>query len=255
MEWTRLWIGRWSGLGVTAIADVDTLLVVAAEAREFAGIRRHCRGERRLRWPLQFARRAELRGLLVVLVANGAGPALAGEACEVAWMKHKADALVSTGFCGALDPALHAGEVFVATGVDAPGMGLKLEARTPECARPHSTGRLVSVDRVVQTVEEKKALRDSGALAVEMEAAAVGLRARVWGVPFYCVRSVTDLAEESFQLDLNAARGEDGRISVARILGAAVQRPHQMVPELCTLYRRSRLASRELGEFLADCRF
>jgi adenosylhomocysteine nucleosidase len=255
MEWTRLWIGRWSGLGVTAIADVDTLLVVAAEAREFAGIRRHCRGERRLRWPLQFARRAELRGLLVVLVANGAGPALAGEACEVAWMKHKADALVSTGFCGALDPALHAGEVFVATGVDAPGMGLKLEARTPECARPHSTGRLVSVDRVVQTVEEKKALRDSGALAVEMEAAAVGLRARVWGVPFYCVRSVTDLAEESFQLDLNAARGEDGRISVARILGAAVRRPHQMVPELCTFYRRSRLASRELGEFLADCRF
>jgi nucleoside phosphorylase len=98
-------------------------------------------------------------------------------------------------------------------------------------------------------------LRDSGALAVEMEAAAVGLRARAWGVPFYCVRSVTDLAEESFQLDFNAARGENGRFSTARILEAAVRRPRQVVPELCTLYRRSRLASRELGEFFADCRF
>jgi adenosylhomocysteine nucleosidase len=234
---------------------VETLLVVAAEAREFAGLRRHCRGERRLGWPLQFARRAELHGLRVVLVANGAGPALAGEACEVAWMKQKADALVSTGFCGALDAALRIGGVFVASGVDAPDKGLRLEARKPECGRPHSTGRLVSVDRVVQTVEEKKRLRASGALAVEMEAAAVGQRARAWGVPFYCVRSVTDLAEESFQLDFNAARGEDGRFSTARILGAAVRRPHEVVPELCTLYRRSRLASRELGEFLADCRF
>jgi adenosylhomocysteine nucleosidase len=231
------------------------LLVVAAEAREFAGLRRHCRGEKRLGWPLRFARRAQLHELGVVLVANGAGPALAGEACEVAWMKQKADALVSTGFCGALDPALHVGGVCVATGVDAPEKGLQLAARTPECGRPYSTGRLISVDRVVQTAEEKKRLRASGALAVEMEAAAVGLRARAWGVPFYCVRSVTDLAEESFRLDLNAARGEDGRIRLARILGAAVRRPYHLVPELCTLYRRSRLASRELGEFLADCRF
>ena len=255
MEWTRPWIGRSNGFGVTAIADVETLLVVAAEAREFAGLRRHCRGEQRLGWPLQFARRAQLRGLRVVLVANGAGPALAGEACEVAWMKQKADALVSTGFCGALDTALKVGEVFVASGVDAPEMGLRLEARTPECGKPHSTGRLVSMDRVVQTIEEKMRLRAAGAQAVEMEAAAVGLRARAWGVPFYCVRSVTDLAEESFQLDFNAARGEDGRFSTARILEAAVRRPRQVVPELCTLYERSRLASRELGEFLADCGF
>jgi nucleoside phosphorylase len=229
--------------------------MVAAEAREFAGLRRLCRGEKRLGWPLQFARRAELRGLRVVLVANGAGPALAGEACEVAWMKQKADALVSTGFCGALDPVLKIGGVFVATSVDAPERGLRLEARKPECGRPHSTGGLVSVNRVVQTIEEKKRLLASGALAVEMEAAAVGQRARAWGVPFYCVRSVTDLAEESFQLDFNAARGEDGRFSTARILREAARQPRQLVPELCTLYRRSRLASRELGEFLADCRF
>ncbi len=107
-------------------------------------------------------------------MANGAGPALAGEACEVAWNKQRAEALISTGFCGALDPALGAGEVFVATRVESADGSLGLDARAPECPRPHASGRLVSVDHVVQTVEEKSSLRRSGASAVEMEALAVG---------------------------------------------------------------------------------
>jgi len=229
--------------------------LVAAEAREFAGLRRHCRNERRLGWPLKFARAAELHGCRLLLVANGAGARLAGEACEVAWMKHKAQALVSTGYCGALDPGLSAGEVFVANEVQAPGTGLRFDARAPDCPRPHASGRLVSVDRVVRTAEEKKKLRSTGALAVEMEAAAVGQRARAWGVPFYCVRSVTDLSEESFRLDFDAMRGKDGNLSPARIVWEAVRRPRDLGPEVFKLYQRSRLAARTLGDFLAECRF
>ncbi len=100
---------------------MGTLLIVAADAREFAGLRRRCRRETRLKWPLRFARAAELNGRRVVLVANGEGAALAGEACEVAWNKQRAEAILSTGFCGALDPALGAGEVLVASRVEAPG--------------------------------------------------------------------------------------------------------------------------------------
>ncbi|RPI19323.1 MAG: hypothetical protein EHM65_01515 [Acidobacteriales bacterium] len=232
-----------------------TLLLVAAEAREFAGVRRRCRREVRLGWPLRFARRAELGGHQLLLVANGAGPALAGEACEVVWNKKRAEALISMGFCGALDPALSAGEVFVATRVESADGSLSLDALAPECPLPHACGRLVSVDHVVQTVAEKKALRQSGASAVEMEALAVGHRARQWGARFYCLRGVTDLAGEEFGLDLNAARDRHGRLSKARILWAAARRPAPLVPELYRLYHRSRLAARELGDFIADCRF
>jgi adenosylhomocysteine nucleosidase len=234
---------------------VETLLVVAAEARELSGIRRHCRQVECLGWPVQFARRAVLGTLRVVLVANGAGAELAGEACEVAWMRQRVEALVSTGFCGALDPVLTPGEVFVATEVEAPEKGLIVAARRPDCSRPCATGRLLSVSSVVQTAAGKKRLAESGARAVEMEAAAVGQRARAWGVPFFCVRGVLDLADESFSLDFNAARDKQGRISTTRILAAALRSPRVLVPELCMLSRRSRLAARELGDYLVDCRF
>ncbi|HSW49162.1 MAG TPA: hypothetical protein VLH09_03260 [Bryobacteraceae bacterium] len=234
---------------------METLLLVAAEARELAGIRRRCRGEKRLGWPVRFARTAELGGRRWILVANGAGPALAGEACEVAWNKQKADALVSTGFCGALDPALIAGEVFVASRVESPDGKIALDAQLPEGAVPAATGRLISLDRVVQTAEEKAGLRALGGSAVEMEAVAVGLRASRWGVPFYCVRGVTDLANEDLELDFNAARRSDGRLSTAKILWAATRRPHRLAAELYRLNRRSHLAVTALGEYLADCRF
>ena len=69
-------------------------------------------------------------------------------------------------------------------------------------------GPIASIDHVAQTVAEKRQLRKTGAIAVEMEAAAVLERARAWKVPFYCVRAVSDRASEGFALDLNAASDE-----------------------------------------------
>ncbi len=229
--------------------------MVAAEAQELTGILLHCRHSARLRWPVGFARSAELGGMQLFLVANGWGGRLAGEACETAWNKQRVDAVVSTGFCGALDPGLAVGDIFCATRVeDADGTG-SVEARSPGCSRRYLSGLLVSIDHVAQTAGEKRELRERGGSAVEMEALAVGLRARQWGVPFYCPRVVTDVAGEDLKLDFNAARNGDGRLSVARLLWAAARRPSPLVSELIKLYHRSHLAVRALGEFFADCRF
>lgn len=228
---------------------------MAAEAREFRGLKRRCHKVERLGWPLRFACSAWLGGRKLLLVANGAGPRLAGEACETAWARQRADAMVSAGYCGALDGSLRLGDVFVATSVETPGRPLRFEPRRPVCARRFAQGRLFSVDRVVGTAQEKMKLRAMGAAAVEMEAAAVGWRSRHWGVPFYCIRAVTDLAAESFCLDLNAARDPEGRIRQTRLVGAALRRPSPGLSELYRLWRRSRIASMALGEFLADCEF
>lgn len=236
-------------------AEVDAILVVAAEGRELAGILRRCRRRARLHWPVRFARYGELAGRRLFLVANGCGAALAGEACEVAWNKQRAGAILSTGFCGALDPLLAAGDVFIGSRVESPNLSTALDATIPECAIPHAEGSLISTDHVVQTAEEKAQLRSGGAAAVEMEALAVALRAKHWGVPFYCVRAVTDLAGESFQLDFNAARDSKGRLSTAHVLWQAARRPTALVPELLRLYYRSHLAVRALGAAVANCRY
>ena len=232
------------------------MLYVAAEAREFSGLLPFCRSVKKLNWPLAWARAAELNGRKVFLTANGAGPKHAAEAVDYArWelRNGEVDAVVSTGFCGGLDPVMKVGDVFVATSIQVAGD--QTDVTAPRSQRPYYTGTVVSMDRVAQTAEEKRDLRRSGAWAVEMEAAGVLSRVREWGKPFYCIRSITDLANESFRIDLNAARLRDGRFSTPRILAAAMQRPLTVAPELFELRKRCGIAARSLGEFIADCSF
>jgi nucleoside phosphorylase len=236
-----------------ATAPIRTILLVAAESREFAGLLRRCSSTARLALPLEFARMGELNGYRMVMVAHGPGPALAGKAADLAREKLAPDVSVSIGFCGALDPALQHGDVFVASVVEAGGV--IFPARPPQSSSPYVTGRLTSMDRVAQTVEDKRRLRAGGASVVEMEAGAVALRAQRWGVPFSCLRVVTDSAGEGFALDFNRVRGADGRFSRLRILAAASRRPWVYFPELFRLQRRSLAAAKILGDFIASCEF
>lgn len=230
-------------------------MFIAAEAREFAGLLPFCSSIQSLPWPISYARSAQLNGHQVYLTANGAGPNRAAEAVEAAHSQIPAalEAVVSTGFCGALDPQLKIGDIFVATNIQVAGELQPIS--TPQCNRPHHTGTLVSIDRVAQTTEEKRDLCSAGARAVEMEAAGVLSRVREWGMPFYCVRSVTDMAHESFHIDFNAVRTPDGRFSTSRILAAAIANPITIAPELIELRRRCATAAQSLGEFIADCNF
>jgi adenosylhomocysteine nucleosidase len=226
------------------------LVFVAAERRELEGLLGHLEGVARPDWPLDFARVGELHGARVVMVANGPGPKLAGAAVDVVKEHQGMDGLISTGFCGGLQPSLHACDIFVATEVLGVGPAL-----APASQKSFKTGKLLSIDRVVSTAAEKAELGKTSADAVEMEAAAVATRAQQWNVPFYAVRVVTDASYESFPLNFNQMRGTDGRFSRARILGAAMWSPFAVFPELIKLNSRTKRAARALGDFLADCRF
>jgi adenosylhomocysteine nucleosidase len=231
------------------------LLLVAAEALEFSGLLVRCPGSKVLKWPVRYARVAELGGRRLLMVANGPGPRLVEEALAVVADKVKVDKVVSTGFCGALDPSLRVGDIVLGSRLDASDGGRRFSARIPESDRPCRAGEVVSTDRVVETAAEKRALHGGGAVAVEMEAAAVAAWAEEHDRPFFCVRVVMDRADESFTLDFNAARDAGGRFSRWKILAGALRRPVDGLPELFRMARRSRFAARRLGEFLADCRF
>lgn len=175
------------------------------------------------------------------MVANGPGPALVLQALKE---KQNVDGIVSTGLCGALDPALRIGDVVVSG--DAP-----IETHG-SCVR----GSVHSLDRVAVTAAEKRVLRNqTGAIAVDMESAAIQSRAAEWNLPFFCVRAVSDRAGDNLPLDFNRYRNTRGDFSRGGIALAAITRPFTVMPQLIEFDRNCRRAADALGDFLADCRF
>lgn len=189
------------------------------------------------------------------MVADGPGPRRAAHALDVALSKVSPAAIVSTGVCGGLAEGLKVGTILIANRIlDGDGGG-EYAAATPQSAPAASTVTIVSMDRVAVTLSDKRKLRGTGAAAVEMEAAAVAARASKERTPFFCVRAVSDTAEEEFALDFNLLRDRDGRFNLPAIVWEALKRPLQRIPSLLRLDRNSRAAAESLGDFLATCRF
>lgn len=232
-----------------------TVLVVAAEAREFAGLCQLVGSGKALSWPVAFARAIQRPEGVWVLVANGPGPKLAREAATVAGQRMKVDRVISAGFCGALDPAFRVGEVFAAGVVEDAQEGSVYPAELPRGTRKYASGRLISMDRVIVQQRERQDLWRKGWAAVEMEAAGVAAWTAERSLPFACWRVVSDSGQESFSIDFNQMRRSDGRFAISRITAQALLHPIRVAPELIRLQRQASVAARAWGEFFAQCEF
>lgn len=229
------------------------LLVVAAEAREVRGILAHAGHAHGAQTGTDWARSAVLGEHDLLLVAHGAGAGKAAAAVDRAVAAFRPDAVVSTGFCGALEEKLGVASIVVATEVL--GSDGRFSALLPTASLPHHLGVVLTIDHVAQSAAEKRTLRQVGAAAVDMEAAAVAGRAAALGLRFFCIKAVTDLAGEDLANDVNAALRPDGHFDTIKILGSILGRPLARPPELFRLWHRSARAARALGDFFADCRF
>ena len=113
------------------------------------------------------------------------------------------DLLISTGFCGGLDPRLGIGDLILATEVIHRGRAIAIAPELLTRARAAlaregihpAPGRLVTAARVIGKKEEKQRLHnETKALGVEMEAGKLAEWADGNGVPFLAVKSVLDPA-------------------------------------------------------------
>jgi adenosylhomocysteine nucleosidase len=230
------------------------LLFVAADRRECAPWVKHWDESRPVSLPVHWARAGKWKGRPVMAIANGAGAPRATAAIAAAAVNTTSapGAICSIGFCGALDDSFAIGDIFTAAEVRN-GSGT-WEAIDPR-GRGAKTGVLISTAFVVRTASEKRKLWANGGAAVEMEAAAVARASEELNVPFYCIRAVSDLANEDFANDFNSFLMPNGRFSVSRLVLGALASPIGRFGELIRLSRRTRLASNNLGEFLAGCAF
>jgi adenosylhomocysteine nucleosidase len=226
--------------------------MIAAEREELAPLARRLAAPERLDAGLRWAAAGRLGSLPVVLAAGGSGRENARRAVRQVEAKVSLRALVSTGWCGALDPGLPVGQVVVADRVVTEDGRERYATLVPAGEKP--AGAVMTVDRFIAHTEEKERLRRSGAVAVEMEAAAVGAEATRLAVPFYCIRAVSDPADRSFLVDFNRARLPGGNFSAVRAARQAGLSPRRW-GELLGLWRGARRAAEALGTYLAECHF
>ncbi|MCA1959340.1 MAG: hypothetical protein LDL33_00990 [Desulfomonile sp.] len=147
-------------------------------------------------------REAFFEGRSVLVVRSGIGPNRAAAALDA--VPGHPSAVLSVGTAGALTDGLRVGEVLAATETVAwpnqseivrcsESVAQKIEAAgRAEGLRPLS-GRIVTVTDAVFTRERREQLhKESGAVAVDMESHALAVVAKQRGVPFGCLRVISD---------------------------------------------------------------
>jgi nucleoside phosphorylase len=151
--------------------------------------------------------------------------------------------LALVGVAGGLDPSLAAGDVILAS-----------EARDEKGRRAPCTvvpltgatvGSVLTVSRALHTPAEKAAARDTGAVAVEMEAYPLAAWAACRGLPFIHARVILDPAAETLP-DLRDVLDSYGRARPAGLLRHLLAHPAQ-AGTLIRFLRQSQAVASTLG--------
>jgi adenosylhomocysteine nucleosidase len=229
------------------------LLFIASDRREAESWVAHWENPRPLTLPVNWARTGRWRSRDVIAIANGVGTHRASAAVQSALtLATGFSGICSIGTGGALDTTLAIADIVVATSVS--GASAHWPALDPH-GPPVRSGLVHSSRHIARTAAEKRKLRETGAILVEMEAAGIAREARKLDVPFYCVRAVSDLADETFFIDFERFLMPDGGFNVPRLVMHAFAHPVKGFPELLRLQRRTAAAAQKLGRFLAECEF
>ncbi|MGH8533078.1 MAG: purine phosphorylase [Gammaproteobacteria bacterium] len=171
-----------------------------------------------------------------LLYVSGIGQARARQAAETL-VAQGARSLLSWGTAGALAAVLQPGDVIVPDTIlvsDAPfpvdaAWRARLAARLAEHLTLH-TGAMLHTAEAIATPDEKRRLFErTGALAVDMESAAVAQVARRAGVPFAVLRAIVDSQTTVIPAAALAAIDDVGRPRIARLLAALAREPRDLV--------------------------
>jgi adenosylhomocysteine nucleosidase len=187
---------------------------------------------------------ALLRNVPALVRCEGPGPARARAAAE-ALIAAGAETLASFGLAGALDPRLVSGDIVVATAAIAED-GTRYEAETRAFG---IRGAILTRGAPVASVAEKRRLfAETGAIAVDMETAAVAAVAHAAGRPFVAARAIVDPASRALPAAAIAAMRADGRVDVMALLA----RPWEgwRLIALARDYARAQAALRGVGGLL-----
>ena len=193
----------------------------------------------------------------LMILRCGIGPERAFDGAQYL-LRSGARALISLGLSGGLYPASQSGDLIVADrllmmdGAITASVQTTLPSVEQACqllraaGLPVRPGSLISTRDAVLTPDCKMVLFERfGALAVDMESAAVAQAAACANLPFFACRAVCDPVGHSIPLPIIAALSSDGSLLPLRLLPAILRKP-SLVGQLIVLGRQARIALKSL---------
>jgi purine-nucleoside phosphorylase len=176
-------------------------------------------------------------------MASGVGAARVGAALDWVFARCTPSLVVSSGFAGALDPSLAVGDVVL------PGMLVESSSRESPADRGNPSIRLYCSNHLISTPEEKHRLgQQFGAVAVDMESAAIHEKCRAAGVGFAMVRAISDAVNTALSPRLTRLLS-GGEASPWRVAWNCLIHPG-LIGECIRLAKHTNLAARNLAAVL-----
>jgi adenosylhomocysteine nucleosidase len=154
-----------------------------------------------------------------IAACAGVGMAAAARAFAEIEREEPVDAVVSTGWAGALEEKYSAGRAYRVSGVIDADTG----ERTRTAASPGECW-LVTAHRVADQADKRRLAAAHGAGLVDMEAAGIARLAAQRGLPFHCVKGVSDGPADRLP-DFNAFLSAEGRFHLVRFVLTVLVRP------------------------------
>ena len=155
------------------------------------------------------------------------------------------DLVISVGWVGALRSDIAPGAAYNLAGV--------IDSRTGErfhCEAGAGNHWLVTSSTVANHAEKLRLAAAYHASLVDMEAAAIARLAAMRGIPFYCIKGVSDGLTARLP-DLNPFIGPDGRFNLASFALFAALRPWYW-PALIRMGENSRRAAQGIAQSVFD---
>jgi adenosylhomocysteine nucleosidase len=263
--WILALLLRPQGQETRDVSDLDfhDPCLLFALRRESAPFLREFRPQERFPGAPIWARFCGPAWLTVLVVETGIGADRTTQALDWVLSKpllgnlpYRPQLVLSAGFSGALQDRYQIGDIVLATDViDEAGTIWPAtwpgELPAGEWRPPIHRGRLLGCSRLISDPKDKRDLGEKyRADAVDMETATLARLCSAQGVPFGCVRSVSDRADTALSPRL-ASVFSGGRLSLWRV-AAAVARSPALTRELWDLAKKTRLAARQLGVALGE---
>jgi adenosylhomocysteine nucleosidase len=192
-----------------------------------------------------------LAGKLAVIAEGGVGQKSAAATAREIIRGYEPKWVISAGFAGALSKQVQRGHLLMASVVEnLAGEALQIDLRMEATPRLH-TGKLLTVDQIIRTRNEKKSLGDQHqALACDMETFAIAQECSRSNTRFLSVRIISDGLDDELPREVEQLMQAKNFAKQAGLAVQALMKRPGVALDLWKLRDEAHKAAERLAKFL-----